>query len=254
MSHSLIKANLNLHAVLPNLEALVEQDPEIQELVSSRDLSMQFAVWNGPKVRLVFRHGRCRVVPEFRLNSSVILLFATPGHLNAVMENRGSPVPINRNPLILPFLIRDFPRLSSRLEQVLRPTPEDLENPDFLALHTRLLLNTAARAAAILSVHDPRARSAASRIRDGIISLQVLPHGPAVHLKAENHVLTMHPGVAPDAKAWMEIKDMATAQRFLSGALDPFTAIATGDVAIRGQAPMLDALSIILDRVEYYLK
>jgi putative sterol carrier protein len=49
------------------------------------------------------------------------------------------------------------------------------------------------------------------------------------------------------------MKGMKVANDFLNGKMDTFTAIATGDVIIKGQTPMLDSMSLILDRIPMYL-
>ena len=43
------------------------------------------------------------------------------------------------------------------------------------------------------------------------------------------------------------------AGRFLNGRLDLFQALTVGDIRIGGQMPMLDAISLILDRIPLYL-
>jgi len=53
--------------------------------------------------------------------------------------------------------------------------------------------------------------------------------------------------------ARIDFRDLAIANAFLNGRLDPFAAIAGGEVAIRGQTPMIDNLSLIFDRIPAYL-
>ncbi len=253
MSDQLVKAYLNLHAVMLNLEDLVEYDPVAQSICRNWKVSIQFAVVHGPAVRIVFEKGRCRVTPGFRLNSDILLLFASGAHLNEAMENRGIPI-LTRGLTRLPFLLKEFPKLTRRMEEVLKPAAGAVEDPAFLALHTRLLLQTVGFAAAVLSLRDPKSKLAASRIRDGMVALKVLPSGPGVLLESRKGTLKASRGMSPRPTACLEFRDLATAQRFLSGAIDPFTAIALGEVEIRGQTPMLDSLNLILDRVEHYLK
>jgi hypothetical protein len=53
--------------------------------------------------------------------------------------------------------------------------------------------------------------------------------------------------------ARIDFRDLTIANAFLNGRLDPFAAIAGGEVAIRGQTPMIDNLSLIFDRIPAYL-
>lgn len=253
MSEQLVKAYLNLHAVLQNLEELVQFDEEAARAARNFKVSMQFALPRGPAVQLCFKDGRCVVRPGFKASSDIVLLFATAEHLNKVMDNKGTPILV-RGLTKLPFLLRDFPKLTKRLEAVLKPTPEALNDPKFLAVHVRLLLQTAAFACAALSRWDEKCKLSASHIPAGTILLQVGNDGPAVHLVSKEGKLTAIKGSVPKPDACMKIRDIPTAQKFLSGTMDSFTAIALGDVEISGQTPMLDALSLILDRVEHFLK
>ncbi len=51
----------------------------------------------------------------------------------------------------------------------------------------------------------------------------------------------------------MYMKNVQVGNDFLNAKIDPFTAIASGDVMIKGQTPMLDYLSLVLDRIPIYL-
>lgn len=252
MSASTVKAYLNLHAVLQNLEELVMYDPRAAAITKKWNVSIQFFVPNGPAAVIHFRKGACTVEPRLKVNSDIFLACLSNEHLNKVMDNRGQPILV-RGFTKLPFLLKQFPQLTKRLEEVLKPTPEALKDHDFLALHTRLMLQTAAYATAVLSRYDEKSRLAASRIQDGTVSLEVEPDGPSVFLTARKGVLSASKGKVASPMARMSMKSIETAQKFLSGVADPFTAIALGDVRISGQTGMLDSLSLILDQVSVYL-
>ena len=49
------------------------------------------------------------------------------------------------------------------------------------------------------------------------------------------------------------LKNMKLANSFFNGRIDNYTAIATGDVVIKGLALVLDSVSLILNRVPLYL-
>ena len=59
MNFELIKANLNLYAVLQNLEDLVKFDKEVSETIKDWDISIQFIVKNGPRAYILFKDGQC---------------------------------------------------------------------------------------------------------------------------------------------------------------------------------------------------
>ncbi len=248
-----VKAYLNLHAVLPNLMDLVALDPVSRDIVSGWKRSILFVVPGGPAVQVRFRDGVCVVTPGVHLRSSIILGFVSSAHLNRMIDGGAVPPIVLRGIASVLFLHKHFPKITDRLEYYLKPTPELLQDPEYLELNTLLTLMTAARASAVLSRWDSKSQKSAARIRDGVVQLEVGTDGPRVHLESLGGVLTAHPGAHASPSARMHMKDVVTANRFLSGQVDPFTAIAAGDVRISGQTSMLDNLSLVLDRVEHYL-
>ena len=61
MSYDDIRARLNLLAVLPNLEDVVRDDPEMRALVSAARLTIRFSVAGGPSINVRFAGGVCTV-------------------------------------------------------------------------------------------------------------------------------------------------------------------------------------------------
>jgi hypothetical protein len=251
--HELITAHLNLHAVLQNLEDLTAYDPEMAALAKAWDVSIQFDVFNGPKCHIIFKNGQCRVRRDLMTGPSVRLFFLSPAHLNRMMDGKGGPIPL-KGFTRLPFLTKEFPKLTDRLEFYLKPTPERLADDAYLLMNTRLTMNTAAFAVRELAALDPVAKLVAGRIRDGAVLLKVLPDGPAVHIKFERGYVIPAKGETAAPMACMFMRDLKTANAFLNGKLDIFSAIAADDISIRGQTPMLDALGLVLDRIPIYLK
>jgi hypothetical protein len=253
MTHELIKANLNLYAVLKNLEDIVAYDPKMISLVRDWRLSIQFVVRGGPRAHVVFDKGTCTVHRGFHRFPSVVLAFANPAHLNRMFDGSGTPIPL-RGFTRLRFLTKEFPKLTDRLEYYLKPSDELLESRDYLAMNTRLTLNTAVYAVRELALLDPVGKACAPAIRDGAILLKVLPDGPAAHLRSFNGSLEPGKGDVERPMASLLMNGFQVANDFLNGKTDIFSAVVTGDVMIRGQIPMLDNVSPILDRITHYLK
>jgi len=80
---------------------------------------------------------------------TVTLWFTSPAHLNRMFDGSGTPIPL-RGFGKLGFMQKEFTQLSDRLAHYLKPTPELLGDPDYLAMNTRLMLTTAAFAVPIL--------------------------------------------------------------------------------------------------------
>ncbi len=154
MTDQRIRANLNLYAVLKNLEDLVAYDSEMGAFAKEWDISVQFVVHSGPKACIVFKNASCIVEQGTRDAPTVMLFFISPGHLNKMMDGKGTPIPL-RGFSKLRFLTQEFSKLTDKLEYYLKPTDELLENPLYLELNTRMMLNTAAFSVPHIGDLDP---------------------------------------------------------------------------------------------------
>jgi hypothetical protein len=247
-----IKANLNLYAVLKNLEDLVAYDSEAASLVKNWDVCIQFIVWNGPKAYCQFENGVCTVCRGKHRHPSIILFFISPKHFNRMMNGKGSPIPL-KGFTRLGFLRKEFTRVTERLEYYLKPTDELLLDDAYLELNTRLTLSTAAFAIREIALLDPIGKLAASSVRNGSVNFKILPDGPCVCVDFHDGDIEPGKGEAEKPMAVMSMRNVRVANDFLNGRTENFTAIASGDVMIRGRIPMLESITLILDRIPLYL-
>jgi len=252
MSFDLIKANLNLYAVIQNLEDLVAHDREMADMARDWDLSIQFTVAGGPKAHIIFKDGNCIVGRGKCQSPSIILFFTSPAHLNRMFDGKGNPIPL-RGFTKIGFLTKKFPKLTEKLEYYLKPTDELLKDKNYLEMNTRFTINTAAFAAREIALLDPVGKMAASHMMNGKIQFKIFPDGPGVYIDFSDRDITVTKGEAQKPMAVMNLMGMKTANDFLNGKKDAFTAIAGGDVVIKGQTSMLDSLSLILDLIPKYL-
>jgi hypothetical protein len=251
-NEQLIKAHLNLYAVLKNLEDLVSHDPDTARLVKKWDVSIAFNVLGGPKACVEFKDGCCTVGKGRCRRPPVILFFTSPAHLNRMMEGKANPIPL-RGFTKLGFLKKDFTQLTDRLEYYLRPNEALLKDRHYLELNTRLTMSTAAFAVPELGRYDPIGRLAAGRAGNGAVNIKILAQGPAVHVIFRDETIQAGRGEVEQPAALMQMKDWQVANDFFNNKTDPFTAIASGDVIIKGRIPLLESLSLILDRIPHYL-
>jgi len=252
MDPDLVKANLNLYAVLKNLEDLCEFDNEMKELISSWNISIQFIVRKGPSVFLSFSSGKCDVARGRMKNPSIVLFFLSPSHLNRMFDGNANPIPL-KGFTKLGFLSKKFPKLTDRLSYYLRPTDELMRNNEYFEMNTRLTLNTAAFALPEIAAFDSTGIKISSKIPDGTVVMRILPGFHSVSITFSGGAASAQKGDVGNPMAVMEMKNLEVAGDFLNGRSDPFTAIASGDVSIMGLIPMLDNMSILLDRVQHYL-
>jgi len=251
MSYQIIKAGINLYAILKNLEDLVALDKTSQELIRGKNISIQFVVKNGPAAWVKFQNDACTVGQGKMKNPSVKLWFTSPEHLNKMFDGNANPIPL-KGFTKLGFLQKEFTQITEKLEYYLKP--ELVENPteEYLKINTRFTLTVATFSLSEIAKYDKKAKLTASHIPDGKIEMTVLPDGPSVYVVVEKGNITAYKGKADKPDAIMAMKDDKTANDFLTGKSNPFKAIASGDVMIKGLLPMLDNLSLILDKVEHY--
>ena len=252
MSVQRIKAGINLYAILKNLEDLVAFDPEAGEKVKGKNITIRFSVKDGPKAWVRFQNGICTVGQGNPGSSHVTLWFSSCEHLNKMFDGKANPIPL-KGFTKLGFLQKEFTELTKRLEYFLRP--EEVADPDehYIKMNTMFTLTIAAFALPEIALYDERARYTASHLPDGSLQMSVLPEGPHVYLKIKKGEIEAGKGSLPAPSAMMLMKNAEVAIDFLNGKSDPFTAIALGDVMIKGQIPILDGINLILDRVIHYV-
>ena len=252
MGDELIKAHLNLYAVLQNLEDLVKLDTEIAELSRDWDISIQFLVRNGPEAFVEFKNGVCRHERGRHERPSVKLYFTSPAHLNRMFDGAANPIPL-KGFTKLGFLKKDFAALTERLEHYLRPKAGEAQDENYLRINTIFMLHTGVYAAGELAMLDPACRMVASRMRNGALQVEVKPDGPYINAAFENGVVTVKKGSAERPMVVMTFKDIKTVNDLLNGRLDTFQATVEGDIKLRGQISMVESFNLILGRVGDYL-
>jgi len=264
MSFEDVRARLNLFAVLPNLEDVVRDDPEMRALVADTRLTVRLTIANGPGTAVRFDHGECTVGPVTRRDEAggaggaggsgptVRLAFTSAAHLNKMFDGKGQPIPywgFNH----LGFLMKEFTELTDRMAYYLTPTDELLSHPGYLKINTLLTLNTAAFAVPVLLGHDPECAPLRHNLEHGTVVIKVLPDGPAVSLVCGASGVLPIKGELSHPTALVLLRDLQAANDFLNGRLDVYAAAVTGEVQIWGQVVMVDSLALVLDRVGKYL-
>jgi len=252
MSYQIIRAGINLYAVLKNLEDLIAQDATCRDLIAGKKLSIQFLVKGGPKSWIQFENDRCTVGQGRMRNPSVVLWYTSPEHLNKMFDGKGNPIPL-KGFTKLGFLQKEFSQITDKLEYYLKPDEVRDPSDEYIRTNTQFTLTVAAFSLSEIACYDEKAKLTASHMPDGITQLRVLPGGPSVYITVKEGRIMATKGIAENPDAVMEMKDYRTANDFLNGKSNPFKAIALGDVMIKGQTPMLDSLSLILGKVNDYV-
>jgi hypothetical protein len=251
MSHELVKARLNLYAVLQNIEELVRLDEPSAAQAKSWDVGVQFAVIGGPAATLLFKNGECRHVCG-KEDAPIKLLFRSPKHLNDMFDGKAMPIPV-KGFSRLGFLKNDFKKLTDRLEYFLKGGGAGARDEAYTRLATRLKLATAAYAARELAEFDPDGQIVAAGTPDGALQIEVAPDGPAVSVVFKGGRAQVTKGKCPAPTAQMVFDGFDVASRVLDGTADVFVEIAQGRLMLRGRIPLIDSFGLLLDRIPHYL-
>lgn len=252
MSRDLVRAHLNLCAVLQNLEELVKLDTEMAQLAKAWNVTLQFVVLNGPAAYVEFKNGVCRHGVGRHAAPDIKLFFLSPHHLNSMFDGKGTPIPL-KGFSHLGFLKKDFTALTDRLTHYLKPANGKSLTEQERSIATILTLNTAFYAVKELAVLEPTCAKLAAHTPKGALQVEVLPDGPHLHLIFNGANVRVAKGTADKPMAKMAFRSLNVAADLLSGKLDAFQAVAAGDISLRGQLPIIDSVNLMLDRVEGYL-
>ena len=145
--------------------------------------------------------------------------------------------------------------MAKLLNAALQPAPGALDDPAFRERHLRLLFRVLLGAVPVVAGGDPVSRHTLSHTPEGLAEIRVPAFGQVGWVRWARGRVTAAPGPAPDAPdATITFTDRETTDAALLGRLDPNAAVGLGKVAIAGLVPLADGLSVVMDRVEGYLK
>jgi len=244
-------AYINLYAVLGALENLCELVPEASALLTNKKpLSIGFDVKGGPAATLTFYNGQCRMTDGCS-KCDVKLPFGSCEKFNGLIDGTVTPIP-SKGYLHIGFLLKDFTKLTDMLNKYMRPSEEDLKDPEFFKINTMLTLYVVGVAIAQVGNRDEIGSFSAAHIPDGSIKIGI-KNGPAVEVIAKNHHLICLKKSPEKFRCSMIFADFETANALFNGTVNALTCIGTGLIEMHGLNAMLDNVNRILDRVGLYL-
>jgi len=239
-----------MFAVIRNLENLIRLDKDARFLVTNVNITLKFQIRKGPSLTLQFRDGTCQSVRNSD-KADIHLLFTSSDHFNQMIVGTKNPIPV-KGLTKIKFMTETFVQLTERLEYFLKPSPEKLEDDSYVKIHTALLLYTAGYAIEQIGNYDCIGRQIAEKMPEGAISLDV-EKGPAMCIFNTGGRLRIRIGRHKHPRAVMSFKELKYAYELLNGYTDSYTAIASGNLELRGFIPMLDQIDKLLYQVSFYL-
>ena len=239
-----------LYAVLGALTELCRLDEESLQLIADKNVSVGFAVKNGPEATLSFKNGACSFTPGAG-GCDIRLPFGSPRRFNGLIDGSATPIP-SKGFTRIGFLLKTFTKLTDRLSLYLRPQPEQLEDPDFFRTSTTMMLYVILEAVAQIGNLDKVGRHSAGYIVDGNIKVEIAD-GPVGFIEAKDHKLTARHCEPENYMSFMQFCDMATARQLFDGKLNAVAAVGLDKVRMGGMISQVDNVNRILDRVALYL-
>jgi len=256
-----VLARVQLYGLFKALELLPQVDATAAEAIAGRNLTIEFRVSGAGRARVHLDNGIVRLEAPNDAGASggfdpgsvqVILGFTSPAHFNAMVAGTSQPIPL-KGFRYLGFLSGPFGVFTGRLEYYLRPSAEQLNDPEFFAANTRLTAYVAFHALSEIGNYDALANKSARYIPDGVIQLKVLDD-VGLFVSAQSGKLTTGIGDHPQPRCVLWFKDLKALNGILGGTLNTYDGIALELLGMKGFIPMIDYINPVLGRIAAYLQ
>lgn len=253
-------AFVNFYAAMGTLEKYVEYDENARELAKRQNINVRFKVLgDGPDGVLIFDDGKVTVLPyDKSIKTDIVLICKDPEHFNKVVEGKAMPIPVKGLFKTLSFMGNaksPFMVLTDNMAKLMRQ--KEFTDPAERELSTKLAFYAMVAGIATVGNHDPIARYAMRRIKNGEIILGIRDVCYATLVKTggngEEAKLACVRQKLNDGKAFMTFDSVDTAKGLIDGDLDAMACISSGKLDTRGHMLMLDNVNKILNIVPKYL-
>ncbi len=253
MTEQKAMAYVNMYGILGALEDLCRIDVEAAELVKQikKPVSMCFCVKNGPCRTFHFTNEGCRIT-EGSDGCNCKMNFKSVESFNTFINEAKPGMPAKGAVRLFSFLLGTFSKLTDRLEAVLKPSEQDLADPEFFKENTILTLYVVGGAVCGLANSDSIAKISASNTPDGDVSLGIKDEAELT-IRIKNSVFTLIKQPAENPRAVMEFSDIALANGLFAGTVSTVNEMCKGNIRLAGVLSMVDNINRILDRVNIYL-
>lgn len=246
-------AYANMYGVLGALENLCELDSKAKEILKEikKPVSLCFDVKDGPCRTFNFDSNGCKIT-EGSGGCNCKMNFSSPEKFNLMITDSKPGVPVKGVIRLLKFLTGPFTKLTARLEELLRPSNDALQDRAFFEESTLLTLYTIAGAISGLANSDSVAMISAGNTVDGDVSLGIKDSVSVTVRVKDGHFTTVK---VPAAKpmAIMEFADIDLAYGLFNGKVSTINEMCKGNIRLAGMLSMVDNINRILDRVSLYL-
>jgi hypothetical protein len=249
-----VRALLLLLAVLPSVQDVAEHGPYAAVRRVAERRTLRLGLRGGPSVLVRLTGASCLVDPDPVTGSGVAtgdVLWLEPRQIDGLFDEEAPPEGDRDLDMVPPELIVLIRRAVScwNAPEALRADPGSPE------LCTRVALTTAVFAVPVLLAHDSKASAFRGAFAaQGALALQVAPDGPCAGLRFQSGHMRPFRGDVDDPSALVRLHGSETANAFLRSRLNIPAAVARGDIEMWGYIPVIDALTLVLERLGKYLR
>ena len=246
-------AYVNMYGVLGTLENLCQIDAQSKAILATlkKPVSLCFSVKDGPCCTFHFSREGCRMT-EGEEGCTCRMSFKSPEAFNDLIDKSKPGMPTKNLVQVLAFLLGPFTKLTDRLNEILRPSEEAMQDRAFFEMSTVLTLYTIAGAISALANNDSISQISADYTVDGDISLGIKDTA-YITLRVKNKHFTTIKAQCENPRAVMEFADLDLAAGLFAGNVSTINEMCKGTIRLRGMISMLDNVNRILDRVSVYL-
>ena len=242
-------ARLYLRAVLPALSTYVTRDESARRAAEGPPFAVRFASASGVATTLAVGHGAVLIDPP-DAGFALRLLFLSDRALVRAFRRQGPPLALPWGGLHHLVRLRPLMELLAGMEGVLNTPVGEGARGARRELRVALLLGEVLPAAvAELGVHDRECRRLLAPFGDFVAQLSVARVSEG-WIRRRGARMEWGRGPAPEAPdVRIVFRDADIAQSALDGLLDRLAASAAGEVSVRGQIPLADALGLVMEQV-----
>lgn len=242
-----VLARIHLHAVLPCLEIITEEDAKAQNIAKNFNGSISFLTgFRGPRATLSI-HDACLTFLPWKIdNPDIVLFFANEKILNRAFSGAGYAFPLPVKGITRIRGIITLMKLLKYMEDILQRGEGSKD------LKARSTLQIIARAMEIISNHEKESRKLAQHMK-GVVEIAIKNLDCfQVDFSGKDVISTGGISTSPDF-----ILEFSTSDVFLGvvdDTVDVMAAACLGDIALKGNLHMGQNINILFAKIGKYLQ
>lgn len=234
---------------------LLRLSPQAREILGNAAFTIRFRTRSGLRSSISFRDGEAIFHADGDVPADASLFFVSEQQANNLFTQQGMAMPLPYRGFLQPRLFRTFKSLADLLQRYLKPSSEDLKDPEFREIHVQMLMGLVVRSLCQIGEHEPEMRELIQASPRGLAVFQLGGQPDSGWILFEGHTLVSgfgQPPREPDVCVWF--KNPTVALEALNDQSDVNALVGLGDIRVSGLIPLADALGVIMRKIPDYLE